>query len=94
MDDKQITSIVKNIATANLSSDIIKSVLLSQGTDSTGNTALLVTIVLTPGSSEKVSGEAALDTLVSLRKALTEKGEERFPIVEYATEDELVARAD
>jgi hypothetical protein len=94
MENKEIDSLAKQIATANLTSAIVTSVVSSQAVDSTGNPALQITIVLAPGSTDKIGGDAALNTLVRLQQALQERGEDRFPIVEYATEDELLAGGD
>ena len=57
--------------------------------DSEGRHALRIIIVLTPGSVPAIGGDAALDTLVQIREKLHAAGEERLPIVEYATLEEL-----
>jgi hypothetical protein len=59
--------------------------------DSDGRDALYVTIVLRRGSADKITGDMALDTLVEIEQALRAAGENRFPIIEYATEEELEA---
>jgi hypothetical protein len=40
------------------------------------------------------AGRPILDTLVQIQDRLREAGEERFPIVEYATEEELAESGD
>jgi hypothetical protein len=50
---------------------------------------LHVTIVLKRGSADRISGDGAIDTLVGIEKALREVGDERFPIIDYVTEEEL-----
>jgi hypothetical protein len=64
--------------------------------DSEGRDALKITIVLMPGSTASIESkaEAVLDTLVQIKNRLQEEGEERFPIVEYATQEELDESGD
>jgi hypothetical protein len=51
-------------------------------------------IVINSGSEARISGDAALDTLVGIQDRLRREGEERFAIVEYATDEELNAVGD
>jgi hypothetical protein len=57
--------------------------------DSQGRDALRITLVIAPGAVRRLRGEATLNALVRLHERLREMGEERTPIVEYATEAEL-----
>jgi hypothetical protein len=92
--EKLLQNIATTVATANLGGGSVSMVNIVPTTDSAGDAALRITIVLTPGSTESISGDAALNTLVQLQQALQKKGEDRFPIVEYTTEDEQKASAD
>ena len=89
LDTKQIDDIAKAAASANLSSTSIVSVTSRPTIDSEGDAALRITIELTPGSTSSISGEAVVKTLSQIRDRLQEAGEDRFPIIEYATSDEL-----
>ena len=91
LDTEAITKIVHEIAAANLGSSTINHVLSEPAVESQGNDALRITIVITPGGASKLEGDALLDTLLQIQTTLSEKGEERFPIVEYATTEELAA---
>ena len=62
--------------------------------DSQGQDALRITIVIAPGAETRISGNAALDTLVGIRDQLRRAGEDRLAIVEYATKEELDAGGD
>jgi hypothetical protein len=62
--------------------------------DSEGQEALRITIVIPKGAVGRLSGDAALDTLVNIQQGLRKAAEERFPIVEYATQEELDALDD
>jgi hypothetical protein len=57
--------------------------------DSQGREALKITVVIAPGATQRLR-KVVLDGLVSLRMRLNEMGDTRTPIVEYATEAELV----
>jgi len=94
LDEKKIQQIAREVATANLASANVSSVLSSTAIDSEGHDALRITIVITPGAETKIKGDAALDTLVGIKEALRREGEERLPIVEYATKEELDAGGD
>jgi len=62
-------------------------------TDSQGREALKITVVIPPGATRKLRDGAVLDASVRLRERLREMGENRTPIVEYATEAELAQDA-
>ena len=58
-------------------------------TDSWGQDALKITIVIAPDTTRRFKSGAVLDALVSLKERLFELGEHRTPIIEYTTEAEL-----
>jgi hypothetical protein len=63
--------------------------------DSTGHEALRITIVLKDDAAVgNVSGSDAVDALVRIQTSLQKSGEDRLPIVEYATEEELKQSGD
>jgi 2-methylisocitrate lyase-like PEP mutase family enzyme len=94
LDEKKIRQIAQEVATTNLSRANFTSILSSTALDSEGHEALRITIVIKPGAAAKIEGDAALDTLVQIQDRLREEGEERFPIVEYATAKELSESGD
>ncbi len=71
----------------------VERVLVEPTVDSQGEEALRVTLVLDPQAVERVTGDQALDVLVDINEALQNAGEERLPIIFYATEEELRADA-
>jgi hypothetical protein len=91
LDDKRIREIAHEVATDKLTSANVTSVSSSATIDSEGHDALRITIVIKPGSASKIKGDATLDTLVEIQERLRAEGEERFPMVEYATKKELSA---
>jgi hypothetical protein len=94
LDKDEIATITKAAATATLGSQSFVDVANTAVTDSTGHDALKITIVLTPGSTDTITGERVLRTLGEIRTRLQEAGEERLPIVEYATQEELAESDD
>jgi hypothetical protein len=70
--------------------------VISESTaDSAGHDALRITIVLIEsGSADRITGDKAVDALIRTHTALRQANEERLPIVEYATEEELEASDD
>jgi hypothetical protein len=85
----EIIKIANDVATANLTSSSVSNIVSEPAIDSEGRDALRITIVIKPGAAAKIKGDAALDTLVQIQDRLRQAGEERFPIVEYATKEEL-----
>ena len=85
----QISQIVSEVARANTTPTSVRSVRTEPATDSGGEAALRITIVVTPEAVTLLESGPVLDTLVQVQDRLREAGEERFPIVEYATEEEL-----
>jgi hypothetical protein len=94
LDQDKIARITKAAATTTLGSESFVDVTNTSITDSTGDSALQITIVLTPESTDEITGERALRTLSEVRRRLQEAGEERLPIVHYATQEELAESGD
>ena len=92
--EDKINQIVREIATANLTPYTSGRVVNEPTTDSVGQDALKITIVIAPDAASKIKGDAVVDTLVQIRDRLREEGDERFPIIEYATEEELMDSGD
>jgi hypothetical protein len=67
----------------------VRRVLAEPSTDSEGKEALRITFVLSDRGARELTGDQALDLLVELKHNLEQAGEERFAIIEYATEKEL-----
>ena len=88
-----IDRIAKDVATTTLTSDGVVSVDSSPMMDSSGDAALRIRIVLTPESTAAISGRAALDTLLQLQQRLQASGDHQFPIIEYATPEEMESAA-
>lgn len=91
LDLADINRIVREVTDRNFASKAVQIIDSQSTIDSEGHDALRIMIVLAPDIAKKLKGDAVLDTLVEIQDRLREAGEERFPIVEYATEEELEA---
>jgi len=91
----KVNKIVKRAASAVLKRPAgVRRVVSEPAVDSDGDEVLHITIVLKRGSSDKISGDKALDTLVGIDRALREASEDRFPILDFVTEEELESVGD
>jgi hypothetical protein len=91
----KVNDVVNRAAAATLKRQAgVQRVFSEPASDSEGIEALRITIVLKRGSADKISGDKALDTLVGIERALREAGEDRFPIIDYVTEEELESSGD
>lgn len=72
----------------------VHRVLSKPAVDWTGDEVLHVTIVLGNEGVDGITGDMALDTLVGIERALQAAGEERFPVIDCVTEEELESHDD
>ncbi|MEA3011406.1 MAG: hypothetical protein QOJ91_3098 [Sphingomonadales bacterium] len=89
LDFVTIEKIAAKAAETQVANPGLERVVAKPTTDSEGRDALRITLVLRPEAVEALSGDAALDLLVTLQNDLQSEGEERLAIVEYATETEM-----
>ena len=96
LDTPQIDKIAKKAASETLGGANIVSVTSQPKVDWMGDDALEIMVVLQPGALALLSGEAFNKALLELHDRLQNAGEDRFPFMRYATEDELkeLAEAD
>lgn len=88
----RINDVVKKAAFSVLKRQAGLQRVLSEPTaGSQGQDAIHITLVFKAGGGRNISGAMALDTLVEVEKALQAASEDRQPIIEFATEDELEA---
>lgn len=89
LNERRVVEIARRVATANLTSAAVADVLTKPFTDMEGEQSIRITIVLNPEFPDRIKGDDALNTLVGIQTSLRQAGEERYPLVEYATEEEL-----
>jgi hypothetical protein len=89
LDGNQISRIVTRTVEANTRPNSVRRVMTEPAVDSEGEDALRITIVVTPEAVAQLEAGPVVDTLVQVQDRLREAGEDRFPIIDYATEAEL-----
>jgi hypothetical protein len=85
----KIDSIVAEAARRHFGPKLVRRTFSEPTVTFDGAEALRITIVIAPRAAAKFKGDSALRTLVQIHNNLVKAGEERFPLVEYATEKEL-----
>lgn len=91
--DEAVRKLLQQALATALGSENVVRVEYGPTTDSRGHDALKITVVIVPGATEILRKGASLAALVKLQERLSEMGEERTPIIEYATEAELAQDA-
>jgi hypothetical protein len=82
------------IARKNFGVDRVVRAIVEPALDSVGDAAWRITIVIKPEAVAAVGGEAVFNNFTQIGDRLRESGDESFPLVRYATEQELHERAD
>jgi hypothetical protein len=90
----QVNQVVETAAATALKRVGVRRVVSAPTTDSDGHEALSVTVVLNSGDGVQATGEEALDAIVRIGQDLRDAGEDRQPIIEFATEEELALSDD
>ena len=91
LDYPEINEIMQRVAKSTLGRKNVVRTLTEPWSDSDGKDALRITIVFTEGAVDRIKGDALTDHLVEIHNQLYQMQDERTPIVEYATEEELAA---
>jgi hypothetical protein len=89
LDMDTIKQFSTEIAKANFGAENVVRVESEPTEDSQGEEALNILIVIAPGVVENFTGDDVVDTLVQINDRLLDAGDERLPIIGYATEEEL-----
>jgi hypothetical protein len=76
-----------------LGADNVERVEYQAAIDSQGRPALRIMVVIAPGAIQRFPRGAVIDASVRLHERLSEMRDERTPIIEYATEAELLQDA-
>lgn len=85
--------LVRQALAVELGDENVVRVEHESATDSRGDDALKITVVIAPGATEKLAKGASLSALVQLQLRLNAMRENRTPIIDYATEAELAEDA-
>jgi len=96
LDHTAIADIAYKIASAKFKPIRIEKVLVEPTSDMDGRDAIELTVILAPVTVARLKnkGDAAAGTLVSILDHLQGAGDDRFPIIRYATRAELESVGD
>lgn len=86
--------LLRQAAVRELGASNVLRVFSEPAIDSHGQEALRVTVVIANETTGRVANNSVLNAVVGLRERLREMRDERVPIIEYATEDELKLNVD
>jgi hypothetical protein len=87
---KDVERAAVEVARKNFGRDQVTRAIVEPAVDLDGDDAWEVTIVLTDDAAvDAIGDDAVLDNLVQIHERLREKGDERLPILRFATEAEL-----
>jgi hypothetical protein len=89
-----VARIADKVARKKLGAENVVRAVAEPMVDWTGAEAWRVLIVLSPDAMSRIPDDAALDNLVELQKSVQRAGDDRFAVVEYATEEELAKGDD
>jgi len=85
----EVNQIAEKAAAAALKRVGISRVVTEPTVDSDGHDALKVLVVFRRGITEQATGAEVVRTFLKVNQDLEKMGEERLPIIEFATEEEL-----
>ena len=94
LDTDQISQIVTGAVEANTTPNSVRRVMAEPAAAFDGEDAVRITIVLTPEAVKQLAAGDPVDVLVRIWNGLRKAGDDRFPILDYATEAELEAVGD
>jgi hypothetical protein len=86
---EQISQIVSDVVAAKTSPSSVRAVSSEPATAFEDEEAVRITIVLTPDAVTQLAAGLAGDAVVQIMDRLRDAGEERFPLLQFATEQEL-----
>ena len=94
-DTAVVEQITREVVDANTAPQSVRSVRAVDSIDSVGEDALRISIELAPEAEPLLlSGETPVNILIQSIDRLDGVGEKRFPIIDYATTDELATLSD
>jgi hypothetical protein len=93
LNPSDITDMVWDVARAQAIDTRFERIAAAPTADSEGKDALSILMVLTPTGASTMTGDNLIEFLSGIWDGLEDRGDERMPILQYATEEGL-AEAD
>ena len=89
LESPDVVKLMKQVAAGVLPASQLVEVRSEPMTDFDGRDVLRITLVLSEEAAKSFGGERALNLLTDIRDSLLRKGDERFPLIYYATPADL-----
>lgn len=89
LDTNRISQIVTEAVEAQTAPDSVRRVIAEPDVTSDGYEAIRITIVITPEAVQRLLAGDPVKVLSQIWDRLDEAGDTHFPILEYATEEEM-----
>lgn len=89
LDTNEIAQIVTRAVEAHTTPNSVRRVMAEPTATFDGEDAVRITIVLTPEAVDQLAAGDPGDVFIRVWNALRAAGDDRFPILDYATEAEL-----
>lgn len=93
-ENAEIERIAQDVVNANTVTNAVVSVHSRPSVDWTGDPIIRISIVVRPEAEAALTGETPLNILTRISDQLMGVGEERFPIIDYATTADMEAADD
>ena len=90
----ELQKLARDVARKNLPAVELEDVQAEAIVSSDGEDALLITLVFSPEATGAVSGDASIALLMAIQDALLALGDKRYPIISYATSDDVPVEED
>lgn len=85
LEDPQVQKLMKQVAAGIFPATELLDVRAEPASDQDGKDALRITLVITDDLVDKLTGEQLADLLTEIRDLLLVQGDERFPLLHFAT---------
>lgn len=94
LESVELQKLARDVARKNLPTVELEDVQAEAIVSSDGEDALRITLVFSPDSTGAISGDASIAILMAIHDALLALGDQRYPIIEYATSDDVPVEED
>ena len=89
LNDPQIQKLMKQVAAGVIPGSQLVEVRSEPAVDAEGKDALRITLVVSDEAASTLTGEQLASLLVDIHDCLLNEGDERFPLINYATPSDL-----
>ncbi len=94
LNDPEIQKLMKQVASGLIPGQQLLEVRTEPSVDSEGKDALRITLVVSDEAATTLTGDQLASLLVDVHDCLLREGDERFPLIYYATQSDLNGNED